>query len=259
MFTHQVPHFHKGRILKTGMLENLRDYPRQFVDIAYQRHSDGIVTGAEVQVNASSLTIARGIVKHDGRLYTLERDFELPYQSNGKETVLKIQFRAEQVLSDFTTLPGEIMLDEDNVHVRPDELELGRFKLKEGARLRSDYQSFVDLATEYNTFNVIHVPYAGLGHSTLSPFITRYFANELLKSGTDHAYDAGFAMLCLNGGAVERDVIQHYLGHRLGTGYRELTNERIFAGLRRILGEAGGGRALAPDVRHGGRQRVIVD
>ncbi|WP_268625018.1 DNA and RNA helicase [Paenibacillus alvei] len=259
MFTHQMPHFHKGRILKTAMLESLRDYPRQFADIIYQHYSDGIIAGGEVQVNAESLTITKGIVKYDGRLYTMEEDFELPYSSNGKETVLKIRFLTEQAASDFTTLPGEIVLDENDMQVQTDELELGRFKLKEGARLRADYQGFADLATEYNTFNVIHVPYAGIGSSTLSPFILQYFANELLKSGTDHPYDASFAMLCLNGGAVERNVIQHYLGQRLGTGYRELSNERIFAGLRRILSEAGGGRALSPDVRHGGRQRMIVD
>ncbi|MDU5145477.1 MAG: DNA and RNA helicase [Paenibacillus dendritiformis] len=259
MFKHQVPHFHRGRILKTDMLENLRDFPRQFVDIAYQSYSSGVLAGTEVRVGPRSLTVGKGIVKHGGLIYMLEQEHELPYRSTGRETVLKIRFHAEQPSSDFTTLPGEIVLDENTAEVKANEMELGRFKLKEGARLRDDYQSFADLSTEFNTLNVIHVPHAGIGQSTLSPFILRYFAQELLKTRIEHAQDAAFAMLCLNGGAVERDVIQHYLGQRLGTGYRELTNERLYAGLRRVLSEAGSGRAMAPDMRSGGRQRVIVD
>ncbi|GAC41165.1 hypothetical protein [Paenibacillus popilliae] len=259
MFIHQIPHFHRGRILKTDMLENLRDFPRQFVDITYQSYSSGVLAGTEVWVGPHSLTVGKGIVKHEGRIYMLKQEHELPYRSTGRETVLKIRFHAKQPSSDFTTLPGEIVLDEDTPEVKADELELGRFKLREGAWLRGDYQSFADLSTEFNTLNVIHVPYAGLGQSTLSPFVLRYFAQELLKTGTEHAYDAAFAMLCLNGGAVERDVIQHYLGQRLGTGFRGLTNDRLYAGLRRVLNEAGSSRAMAPDIRPGGRQRVIVD
>lgn len=53
MLTHIVPKFEKGRILKTEMLENLRDYPRSFLDIRYQDFSDGIITGMNVTVGST--------------------------------------------------------------------------------------------------------------------------------------------------------------------------------------------------------------
>ena len=36
MFENNYPLFNPGRILKTKMLEELRDYPREFIDIKYK-------------------------------------------------------------------------------------------------------------------------------------------------------------------------------------------------------------------------------
>jgi hypothetical protein len=59
--------------------------------------------------------------------------------------------------------------------LKEDELELGRFKLREGAVLRSDYTDFFDLITEYNTINVINVEYAGIKESTMNLLCSRNF------------------------------------------------------------------------------------
>lgn len=258
MFAHIVPNFEKGRVLKTGMLENLRDYPRSFLDIQYQHYSEGILAGAEVAVGSDGLTVSRGIVKFSGRMYMLEHDYKLSYEATGRETVLKIRFHPEEREGDYTRSLAEIVLEED-MSSGKDTLELGRFKLKEGARLRSDYQSFADLATEYNTFHVIHVEYAGTGRSTLSPFILRYFARELLGRGTAEPTDIAFAMLCLNQPMVEREVILHYLAGRLGGGYREYDNAQIHKHLVCILSSVSSGGRMKSEFQRGGPQRLIVD
>ncbi|TVX92040.1 DNA and RNA helicase [Paenibacillus agilis] len=258
MFSNSVPQFHKGRILKREMLESIRDYPRILLDIYSQYEADGVLTGAEVTVGESELTIAKGIVKHNGIVYVLDQAYKLPYKATGKETLLKIRFEEPETISDFVSHRSVIVLHED-ANLQRNELELGRFKLKAGARLRSEYQSFADLATEYNTFNVIHVPYAAYETSTLHPLIIRYFATELLKSGTNHVYDVSFAMQALKDGNVPRDLLLHYITQRIGGGYRSYTNVQIHKHLTRILDEARSGRRASGDMMRSGMQRIVVD
>ncbi|BAU27208.1 hypothetical protein DFP93_104300 [Aneurinibacillus soli] len=245
MFTCRYPTFAKGRILKRDMLENLRDYPRGFLDQYFQAHSDGILAGADMEVEGDTLIVRSGIIRHDGRVYMLEEPCFLPYQATETETIVKIRFKPADIQSDFTVYETELFLDA-NTHIRSDERELGRFKLKVGARLRQDYQNFYDFATEYNTVNRIHVAYAGRGESTFNPMILRYFAGEMLQSGGLNPYDVAFAMACMNGTLVDRELILHYLTNRLETEYREYTNEQIYKQLGRIL----------EDVKHGGRSRI---
>lgn len=258
MFVDLYPQFQRGRILKTEMLTHLRDYPRQLLDIHYQDYSDGIIAGADILVNEHHLSITRGIVKHLGRLYVLDHDIRLPYETTGKETVLKIRFKEKKLDMDFITYETDLVLDE-NTEIAEDELELSRFKLKKGARLRADYESFADFATEYNTLNLINIPYAGTGESTLHPTIMRYFAQEVLQSGSTVAYDTMMAMLCMNDGTVKRQVILHYLANRLGAGYRELTNEQIHRYLLQIVNEVNGGNKARMGLQKHGKQRMIVD
>ncbi|EGL15945.1 MULTISPECIES: hypothetical protein [unclassified Paenibacillus] len=258
MFTRTYPNFAKGRILKTEMLENLRDFPHELTDLFLRDYSDGIVAGTEIRVGEDSLCIGPGIVKHGGLIYTLTREVELPYAATGRETVVKIRFYPAETEGDFTVCRAEPLLDEQ-VSVSPGELELARFKLKEGARLRSDYRNFADLATEYNTLNRIRAQYAGFRQSTLHPEITRHFAAEMLKSRAAGTQDFAFAMQCLSMQSVDREAILHYLAVRLGREYKPYTNEQIHAHLSRILEEAGNGSRPVPGGRFGAPQRMIVD
>ncbi|MGG3504900.1 DNA and RNA helicase [Paenibacillus lautus] len=257
MFNHIAPKFEKGRILKTAMLENLRDFPREFVDVYYQEYTDGIITGAQVEVGADSLTVHPGIVKHQGRLYLLKDAVSTKYRATGREAALKVRFHAGEEDSDWRTYRSEIVIDEQ-LEAGASELELCRFKLKEGARLRQDYQGFRDLATEFNTVNVLHVRYAAYGKSTLSPVILRCFAEEMIRKGSGDPQDFMFTMMCMNEGTLARDVILHYMANRLGMSSREYTNVEIHKYLSRILdGVRGGGGKMG--MIPGGGQRVIVD
>ncbi|WP_019535826.1 hypothetical protein [Paenibacillus ginsengihumi] len=256
MFTHIIPKFEKGRVLKTRMLENLRDFPREFTDVMFREYVDGIVTGAEIEVAADRLIISPGIVKHQGRLYLLHEPVTMPYETTGREKSVKIRFHEGKQEHDWISHGSEIVMDE-LVEPGPAELELCRFKLKEGARLRQDYQSFRDLATEFNTVNLLHVKYALPGKSTLSPVILRYFADELLRRGSQEPYDLMFGMMCLNEGVLNRDVILHYITSRLGIGFRDYTNVELHKHLARILDTIRGGGRMGGGAS--GSLRVIVD
>ncbi|MGZ0042449.1 DNA and RNA helicase [Paenibacillus ottowii] len=256
MLTHIVPKFEKGRILKTEMLENLRDYPRSFLDIRYQDYSDGIITGMNVTVGEHTLTVGRGIVKHNDKLYLLEQEHEVPYAATGRLSVLKIKFQKEQSTTDFQSYLGEIVIEEEQAN--QSELELGRYKLKEGALLRSDYVDFADLATEFNTFNLIEVPHAGTTGPTLSPFMFKMFARELISRGTSDPFDLAFTMLCLNQGFIEREAVLHYLSSRSGASYRDYGSNKLHQVMARVLEEKGGRRVNTGTPRSGS-PRMLVD
>ncbi|GEN36395.1 DNA and RNA helicase [Aneurinibacillus danicus] len=258
MFANLCPTFNKGRILKKEMLENLRDYPRNFIDICFKDYSDGIITGADIVVGEDEFTIGTGIIKHNGTMYMLENEYHLPYHATGAETIIKVRFTEKAVHSDFVSYGTEILLSQD-MQVKRDECELGRFKLKEGARLRSEYQDFADLATEYNTINIIHTQYAGIRKSTLHPHILRYFATDILKNNSSNPYDIMFAMQCMNQYIVDRELILHYIANRLEIPYTQYSNEQIHKYLVRIVEEVKRGHHVKPRARYGGPQRVIVD
>lgn len=258
MFTNVFPHFGKGRILKKEMLETLRDYPRDFFDIYFNHYSNGIIAGADAVVGEKSITITRGIVKHDDKLYMLAQDSELPYYPTNKEVLIKIKFLDEVTEGDFKISKTEIFIDE-NTGVEKDELELGRFKLREGAVLRSDYTDFYDFSTEFNTINVIHTEYAGIKKSTMNPLVLRHFSKIVLRSSTDHVYDIGFAMQCMHQDTVDRELILYYISNRLGLEHKDYTNMQIYKYLTQIVREAENGIRRKTEVRQNGPSRIIVD
>ena len=258
MPTNFYPTFQKGRILKLEMLEHLRDYPRDMLDIYYQDYSDGIITGADVIVNENRLTITKGIIKHEGHLYYLEQNQEIVYEITGNETIIKMRFYPEEKENDFIKFKTDILLDEQT-EILPNELELARYKLKKGARLRSDYQSFEDFSTEFNTLNIIHTPYAGRGQSTIHPIVLHYFAKEVLHAGSRTMEDTMMAMLCINNGTVERELLLHYIANRYSIEYKEYPNWQIHRYLVRVLNELRGASRKRSELPGMGRQRIIVD
>lgn len=257
MFTNQYPHFQKGRILKREMLENLRDYPREFLDLYFQDYSNGIIAGANITIADTIIHITKGVVKHNNRLYLLHNSYELPYEATGQETIIKIKFAEAVNKLDFTDFTATIFLDE-SLNLALNELEIARFKLKAGARLRSEPNNFLDFATEYNTVNYLHCQYAGIQESTYHPKVLQFYAKELLKNRPTNVYDITFAFECLNQERVQRDVIEMYICNRLELEFQAFSNSHIHKYLYRILSESkNGGRrgGHSPDRP----KRMIVD
>jgi hypothetical protein len=258
LFENQLPNFGKGRLLKTEMLENLRDFPREFWRIALQNYSNGIITGADLIVGENTITVKPGIIKYGEQIYLLLNPYETPYYHTNREMTIKVILLDTVISSDFTFYKTKILIDE-LANQGPGELELGRFKLREGALLRSDYTDFFDFITEYNTINIVHVEYAGVRQSTLNPLIMQYFGQLLLKSASENPYDASFAMQCLNQERVERNLITFYLAHRLGIPIKDYSNRELYKYLTSIVRELESGihRSIVAKQRRPGR--IVVD
>lgn len=238
MFRNIYPVFETKRVLKKEMLENLRDYPRTLFDIQYQGYSDGILYGCGLESADTELTILPGIILHKGIPYFLEKPYVVSCEARGTLTYIKVCFTDRESGEGREEYCGQVCLDGQEPDDRR-ELELGRFKLQPGARLRTEYVDFGDFVTEYDTLNRIHVPYAALGHHVVWPQILQCFAGEMMRRGMCDSWDCAFCMGCMQmRDAVPYGAIRSYLDIKLGQ-VQEYTSEQIYCALQRILQEAG--------------------
>jgi hypothetical protein len=258
MFVNQYPIFSPGRVLKQEMLCLLRDYPRDYADILYRDYADGVLAGCNLVVNQATIGIEPGMVRYQGKLYIMKESVQVSYSPNGQDTMLKIHFKKERQSGDFIISSGDILL-QPNLKLADNEMELCRFRLKQGARLRDDYQDFADLATEYDTVNILHAPYAAPYESTLSPAITRLFAVEALRNRSMHAFDYAFAAQCAQGQAVARLLITAYTSARLGIVTQDSSHQDLHRHLARILSDIRQGREPVNGSGRGGTRRILVD
>ena len=173
---------------------------------------------------------------------------------------MKLSFLDEVESKDYRIRPVEILLEKGNI-VEKNQIELGRFKLKAGAYLRSDYQDLYDFTTEYNTINIVNVLYAGFKQPTLSHLILKYFAREALEVRPENPLDINFCMLCLNSSRIEREAILWYIGYKTEVDVKtlhNLSNIEIHTTMVKILDaikkESAGLRKRQPNQR-----KVILD
>ena len=239
MFQNIYPIFEKKRLLKKEMLENLRDYPRTFFDIQYQNYSDGILAGCDIKGTETGLVSLPGLLRYKGVFYFLNEPYPVPCKAEGKLTYLKVHFLDRAVGIGQEEYLSRIYVDE-RIPDSHCELELGRFKLQSGARLRTEYVDYYDYATEFDTMDRIHVPYAAPGKHGIWPQILKCFSRMLTDLSVQNPWDCAFCINCLQlKEAMPYEAVRTYLNMRLGQ-VREYTNEEIYGALRRILRETGG-------------------
>jgi hypothetical protein len=236
MFICKTPRLEPAPLTKQ-ILEAMRDQPLREQDARYAPYSDGVLVGCALWEEDLRIGVERGLVKYSGRIYVLAERAGVVYRPTDNWTALKIRFAPEQRTRDFSTYTGELALDE-TLFSAPNELELGRFKLKAGSRLRTEYENFRDMATEYDTMNVLHARQAGVPVPALHPLILRQFAQEAYP-GAERADDVAFCSACYSG-PVSREYITRYIGRRLGKDALEAGNEELFEYLAEMLDEIKG-------------------
>lgn len=256
MFKNNTPYFKKGNILKKGMLMNLRNYPRKFVDFYFLDYSNGVIAGSSIFVEDGYFCINEGIVKFNDVIYISDGIGRVKYFNTNKEMIVKIKFQDKREEKDYSCYESDIIVD-DNLQIGENELELGRFKLREGAYLRSEYNNFSAFETEFNTVNIINVLYANVGRPTLHPLIVKEFASNLLELSGDDFIDIAFAMECLNSRVVRRDLLENYLNRKLGLKKKKYTNLEIYKYMKNIIKELSGNRVIKNEGRKA--PRIIVD
>lgn len=232
MFSNNIPKFSDGLILKGKMLENIGRYPEDFIESQFRNYSKGIISGANISVDNDFILISPGILKNGNKVYIKDKATKIKYINSGRETIIKLRFIDNTIGSDFTSSCGEAFLDDD-LEMKKDEFELGRFNIKTGS-LNASYKSFRDLKKE-NSINLINVPYSHIGEYTLNPLILSLFGSELLKKEVRKSEDNLFLMKCLQEKSLGRDVIVNYLKLKRKEIKTQDSNEKIYKTLLEVL------------------------
>ena len=254
MYKIQLPLFKKGSILKKEILENLRDFPRDFLNVNYNNLSDGLISGCNIDIEDFFIVVDKGIIKYKSKLYLLNEKVKIEYKDLNEEFMLKIIFLPEEIDNSFSYFHSKIELT-TNLELEDNQMELCRFKLNKGAKLRRNYIDFNDFSTEFNTINIINIKYSGEQNYTLHPEIIKNFVRSISKYERD-SDDFFFSILCLNSKSIEREVILQYIHKKEKIENKEYSNLEIYKILNRIYRNIKEGKKTEQTVKQ--RPKVIL-
>lgn len=258
MFENIYPIFERKRLLKIEMLSNLRDYPRACFDIMYGNYSNGVLAGTDLSVSNEAITISPGIVLWGGMPYVMGMECSLSYEATEQASYLKIKFLGKQHSADCLAYLTEVYMDAEPAKAGL-ELELARFKLQKGARLRTEYTDFYDFDTEFDTINRIHMPYASAGNSTIWPEITKAFARTMLGYPVNDPLDRMFCLSCLQAErGVALEMICRYLNICLDDKREAYSNHEIYQAFKRILAAQSGERTVRQQEKQARKKMMLI-
>ncbi len=234
---HIYPAFERGRIMKKELLWALRDYSYSALQLQYQEYPDGIISGCRIKVRDDQLIVGTGIIKCQDFIFLLTEEEQVAYAPTEVFVSLKFRVKSVEEMPDYTRYVTEFVLDE-NLGRAQNELEICRFKLKEGARLRTEYKDFYDIQTEFDTVNLADASWAGRGGRTLSKEITDCFAKKVLASRKAEGEDIQFACLLLQGmEAVPWEILAGYISSKIGDEQadKDFEGKEVFRKMEEIL------------------------
>lgn len=247
----RVPIFAGRRILKKESLWDIRDYTYQGWQLYYAEYTDGLLKGCEIRAQDGWLVIGKGMLKFHNFIYLMMEEERVDYQPKNRWQVLKAEFLEDESNLDYKAYRVRFFLD-DVLELEENQIEMCRFYLREGSALRDNYKNFANLATDYDTINLIYAAVAGIGEKTLHPAVLRQFGEEIWKAAEKETADVIFSYLIAgNNGRVERQVIAGYLQDKVrNENENDLSvcdNYRLYTELEKILRYRSTGRGNGYD------------
>ena len=236
MIIKTIPRIAPGSILRQAALTAISDAAFMTNEYLIREYADGILSGCGLETTEDAIIVKEGTVFLDREIFLIKKPLTINYSPTNTTVVLKMCF--SNAISDDNCIYRDMDLEITRDMVcEPGQIELCRFKLQEGAKLRCEYQDFEDRSTEFDTMNRVHAPYAAYGGSTLSPEITRAFAQELMDSaGSISDFDAAFCLQILgSGNPIAPDALVRYIAHTNGENPKDTTNMGVFQELVKIL------------------------
>lgn len=259
MLENKYPLFKKNEILEKEMLDLLRDNPMEIYNLLYRDYSDGILNGFDFIIDQENkkLFLEPGILKFDGKIFWEKDRTEIEFPEQEEQYTVKFKLSCYSEEKKYYKRNGEIII-QTGIGTEPDEFELVRFIMREGAELRDNYEKFEDLNREYNTLNIIYRKYSSKNKiGTLDPVITKFWGLEALECENLGPEDLIFAITCVNS-VIERDIVISYISRKKRVETREYTNLELYEELNDILLKLGSGRTIGTQ-RIYRPEKIIVD
>ena len=261
MLTQAIPLFQDGHILRREMLIALSDYAYLTSQLVYKGYSDGILAGCELTTTKDNIILNSGIIFYNGQAYLIKEAMTIAYYPTNTTTILKLYISDELREPNFVYREIDLILTEE-ADLHQNELELCRFKLQQGAKLRDQYQNFEDRNTVFDTLNRIYAPFSTKGESTLSWEITRAFAKEMFATNSLTDLDAFFCMQILNQPyPVSKEALAVYLkqSNVLERSESDRSNLGIYTGLVKVLKDRQKGKTSSSNKESTKKWKVSVD
>ena len=253
----KYPQLEKLHILRTETLVSMRDRAFETLLLFLKNYNDGIVSGCKLVTTKDSITLTEGIILHNNFLYLIKEPMSVDYSPTDELIIMKMVFAPEIFTENFIQRNVSVELSHD-LNLADNEIELCRFKLKKGAILRTDYTDFFDRTTEFDTINAINVPYAAPNGSTISPEITKHFAESASKFDLEPE-DFSFCLEALNGQILSREQISFYIERRLKINLPDKENQTLYDNLCLILQDIQSGRQREIIGGKSRRREIIVE
>ena len=236
----EIPDWENGYILKRSMLVSLSDAAILTNELLRKGYANGILSGCELAVTDDTIVVNPGLFFFEGQIFMLKKNLSVKYSPANVTMVLKLCFSDEVRDADCIYREAELRLTEQTA-LQAGELELCRFKLQEGAKLRCQYQDFEDMNTEYDTLNIIYASQAARGESTLLPEITKTFAREMLKYEEVSEFDALFCLQILGqSDAITKEALISYIEYKTKSQLDSHSNIAVYRALLTILRQQAG-------------------
>ena len=257
MFKFEVPVFVHKNVLKKEMLDELRDYPLQVSKMMLDGGRDGVLKGTGITWSDNTLKIQPGLILYGGNIYRMEEEWSTDCPAADQLTYIKVRFSTMGYERNRMGGMGDIYMDEKPTECG--EVELGRFRLQEGARLRTEYENFDDYQTEFDTVNRIHVPYVCSGDVGLWPKLLMEYASELMSTATENIYDISYAMQVMAGnGQVAWGLTLWYVEKCMDSMLTDRSNLAVYDKLRHILRERRRGNNCLSRQPNQSRQMLLL-
>ncbi|MBR1645961.1 MAG: hypothetical protein IJ685_04195 [Selenomonadaceae bacterium] len=241
----KYPQFERLHILRAEALCSLRERAFDVFPLYLRDCSDGIVSGCDFVTTKNLVTLQPGLILHENFLYFIQEPMSVEYWPTEEYALLKLIFEPPTLTENFLQRNVRINLSAE-MQLAPNEMELCRFKLKRGAILRTKYTDFFDMATEFDTVNLINAPHAAVGGATLAPEILRTFASEAKNFELD-SEDFSFCLAALSGKILNVDQIAFYVERRLKIELTARDNQTLYENLCKILS----------DIKNGNRRELL--
>ncbi|MGN0304667.1 MAG: hypothetical protein ACI4D2_00770 [Lachnospiraceae bacterium] len=244
-----IPIFKDIHLLRKSMLEALSDHTFLASQFLYKHYGDGIMAGCELTTTENAIILNEGLIFFEGQMFLIKEPMSINYYPTNTTTVLKVHFSEQMQDGNFTYREIQLMLTAQ-AEIQKGEIELCRFKLQEGARLRYEYQDFEDRDTEFDTLNTIYAPHSAKGGSTLSPAILQHFAKEMLKEEELSELDQCICLQLMGQDRpINKDMLVAYLQLSAKRKPEDTSNHAVYRGLLQILKEVKGeGKGKKEDV-----------
>lgn len=256
---YKIPIFQRGNLLTQEMLDAMKCYMTEVSAAMYIDYSDGIIAGMQIQVSDGLLTIGKGMVKYQDTLIVSTEDMVVPVHAKNAVQIVKLVMADKEIGAEFETIEMNLVID-DETEKKANEIEVCRMRVQEGAKLRCEYTTYEDMATEFDTINIIHADWAAYKSKGIHPDILEHFAREAKQCKRKETLDICFLQQIygMSQATCQRQLLTLYIEERLGSSQLEDTNEAIYYNLGKVLKMMKTGSPIRKTTRETRELRTII-